>query len=247
MKLFAIVGVALLSAVAAVMPAAGQTSKASVRIYVDEAHGEAPLVPPYAVIAKKLGVELVPSKAPITDKALAGFRLLYLRVPQQEFTQAERDAIAAFVKGGGALLLDFDEERRAPLATTRVNDLIAPFSMTLTDDTEVLHNTGAIARTGVINAADRELPFSAGRVVGGGTPFGWQLDKAGQPGKVFAAYATVGKTGKVVVLGDAMVTLFLGTPEGVRLTGVPGDPTRTTYWGKDSGVFMEELIAWLIK
>jgi hypothetical protein len=63
---------------------------------------------------------------------------------------------------------------------------------------------------------------------------------------VFAAFATVGK-GKVIVLGDAMTTLFLGTPEGVRLTGVPRDPTRTTYWGKDSGVFIEELFAWLIK
>ena len=37
------------------------------------------------------------------------------------------------------------------------------------------------------------------------------------------------------------------TPEGVRLTGVPRDPTRTTYWGKDSAIFMEEMVAWLIK
>jgi hypothetical protein len=28
---------------------------------------------------------------------------------------------------------------------------------------------------------------------------------------------------------------------------VPRDPTRTTYWGKDSGIFMEELLTWLIK
>jgi len=248
MKSFAIVGMVLLSASIQAQSSPGaQSGKASTRIYADEAHGQAPLVGPYTGIATKLGAEIVPSKGPITAKALEGYRLVVLRVPQQEFTQAERDAIAGFVKRGGSLLLAFDEERRAPLATTRVNDLIAPFALKLTDDTEYLHNNGGIARKGVINAADRELPFSGGRAVEGGTPFAWQLDKAGQPGQVFAAYATVGKTGKVVVLGDAMVTLFLGTPEGVRLTGVPRDPTRTTYWGKDSGVFMEELFVWLIK
>ena len=248
MKTFAIVSVLLLSASVPPHASPGQgAAKASVRIYADQAHGQTPLAGPYTQIAAKLGAEIVPSQGPITAKALEGYRLLVLRVPQQEFTQGERDAIAGFVKQGGSLLLAFDEERRAPLATTRVNDLIAPFALKLTDDTEYLHNNGAIAKKGIVNAADRELPFSGGRAVEGGTPFAWQLDKAGQPAQVFAAYATVGKTGRVVVLGDAMTTLFLGTPEGVRLTGVPRDPTRTTYWGKDSGVFIEELFAWLIK
>jgi hypothetical protein len=248
MKTFAILSMVLLSASVQAQSTPGATpGKASIRIYADQAHGQAPLAGPYTVIAAKLGAEIVPSQGPITAKTLEGYRLLVLRVPQQEFTQGERAAIAGFVKQGGSLLLAFDEERRAPLATTRVNDLIAPFGLTLTNDTEYLHNNGAIAKRGVINAVDRELPFSGGRAVEGGTPFAWQLDRAGQPAQVFAAFATVGKGGKVIVLGDAMVTLFLGTPEGVRLTGVPRDPTRTTYWGKDSGVFMEELLAWLIK
>ena len=247
MKTFAILTMVLISASVWGQSTPGaQSGKASIRIYADQAHGQTPLAGPYTVIAAKLGADIVPSQGPITPKALEGYRLLVLRVPQQEFTQGERDAIAAFVKQGGSLLLAFDEERRAPLATTRINDLIGPFGLTLTDDTEYLHNNGAIAKRGVINAADRELPFSGGRAVEGGTPFAWQLDKAGQPAQVFAAFATVGKGGKVIVLGDAMVTLVLGTPEGVRLTGVPRDPTRTTYWGKDSGVFMEELLAWLI-
>jgi hypothetical protein len=49
------------------------------------------------------------------------------------------------------------------------------------------------------------------------------------------------------VLSDAMATLFLGTADGVRLTGVPRNPLLTTYWGKDSAIFMEELLTWLIK
>jgi D-alanyl-D-alanine carboxypeptidase len=218
----------------------------STRIFADQAHGQAPLADAYTQIAAKLGAEIVASREPITAEALEGYRLLVLRVPRQAFAEAERDAITGFVKQGGSLLLAFDEERRAPLATTRVNDLIAPFGLKLTNDTEYLHNNGAIAKKGVINAADRELPFSGGRAVEGGTPFAWQLDTAGQPAQVFAAFATAGTGGRVVVLGDAMATLFLGTSEGVRLSGVPRDPTRTTYWGKDSGVFMEELFAWLL-
>lgn len=223
--------------------AAGST----IRICTDQAHGEAPLVAQYSVIATKLRAEIAPIDAPTTPAALKGCRLLMLRVPVLEIKPEERDAIVAFVRQGGSLLLAFDEERRAPLETTRVNDLITPLGLKLTADTEYLHNNGAIVNKGVISAADRELPFSGGRAIEGGSPFGWQLDKDGKPGQVFAAYTTVAKTGKVVVLSDAMATLFLGTPEGVRLTGVPRDPTRTTYWGKDSAIFMEELLTWLIK
>jgi hypothetical protein len=249
MKIAATTAVLLtLSAAFQVQPAArqgGATSK--VRIYADQAHGQAPLIDPYTALAAKLGAEFVGSSAPITAQSLSGYRLLVLRVPTTEIKADERAAIVDFVRKGGSLLLAFDEERRAPLSTTGVNDLIVPFGMKLTDDTEYLHNNGAIAKKGAIHAADREVPFSGGRAVEGGTPFAWQLDKDGKPAQVFAASTTVGTTGRVVVLGDAMTTLFLGTPEGVRLTGVPRDPTRTTYWGKDSAIFMEEMVAWLIK
>jgi hypothetical protein len=245
MKLFALT--ALVTLVSASAGQGHAPAKQPVRIYADQAHGQAPFVQAYSALAAKVGAEIVGSQAAITPEGLKGFRLLVLRVPGQEIKADERDAIVGFVRQGGSLLLAFDEERRAPLAVTRVNDVIAPFGMKLTDDTEYLHNTGAIAKKGAIHAADRELPFSGGRAVEGGTPFAWQLDKEGKPAQVFAASTTVGTTGKVVVLGDAMATLFMGTPEGVRLTGVPRDPSKTTYWGKDSAVFMEELLTWLIK
>jgi len=218
-----------------------------VRLYADQAHGQAPLAGPYTAIVTKLGAEILGAQTAITPEALKGYRLLVLRMPTTEITADESAAIVDFVRKGGSLLLAFDEERRASLAATRVNDVIAAFGMKLTNDTEYLHNTGAIAKKGAINAADREVPFSGGRAVEGGTPFAWQLDKDGKPAQVFAAFTTVGTTGKVVVLGDAMATLFLGTPEGVRLTGVPRDPSKTTFWGKDSAIFMEELLTWLIK
>ena len=216
------------------------------RICADAAHGQAGS-PAFAPIASKLGAETLALTAPITSGSLEPCRVLVLQVPTQEVTADERAAIVGFVRAGGSLLLAFDEERRAPLETTHVNEVIAPFGMRLTADTEYLHNTGAIAKKGVINPADRELPYSGGRAVEGGTAFAWQLRPDGEPGQAFAAFATIGDRGKLVVLGDAMATLLLGTPQGVRLTGVPRDPARTTYWGKDSAIFIEELLAWLVR
>lgn len=236
---------AMMAAVAHAAPA-DQAGGASPRIYFDQAHGQSALPPPYAALAAKLGVEIVAHQTPIAPGALRGHRLVLLRAPLREITADERAAIVDFVGRGGSLLLVVDEERRTSLATTRANDLIRPFGLTLTADTPYLHNTGAIAKKGEINAADRELPYSGGRAVDGGTPFGWQLDRDGKPAQPFATQTTVGARGRVVVLAEGMASLFLGVPEGVRLTGVPNEPGRTTYWGKDSAVFMEELLTWLI-
>jgi hypothetical protein len=247
MKLIALTLPLLLAVSSASHPLAAQTPQGPrSRIYSDHSHGQAPLPPPYATVAAKLGAEVVPHQTPITAAALQGFRLAVLRAPLQEIKDDERDALVGFVKQGGSLLLVVDEERRTSLATTRVNDLIQPFGLTLTADVPYLHNNGAIAKKGPINAADRELPYSGGRAVEGGTPFAWQLDKEGKPAQVFGALTVVGSSGRVVVLGEGMASLFLGTPAGVRLTGVPNDPSQTTYWGKDSAIFMEELLTWLI-
>ena len=214
-----------------------------VRLVFDQAHGEQPPPPPLADVARKLGLELQTSAAPITSSVLEGARILFLRAPSGEFTPAEAEAIVAFVKGGGSLLLVLDEERRQSLEKTRVNNLISPFGMRLTPDTEYLHNNGGVAKAGEINKADREVPFSGGRAVEGGTAFAFQLDKEGKPSQPFGAYKRLDNGGRIVVLGEGMASLFLGDPNGVRLAGGPNAPT--TYWGKDSAIFMEELLTWL--
>ncbi len=46
-----------------------------------------------------------------------------------------------------------------------------------------------------------------------------------------------------MVLGEGMASLFLGDPNAVRLSG--DVKNLTPYWGKDSAVFMEEVLIWL--
>ena len=214
-----------------------------VRLMFDQAHGEQPPPAQLHALAEKLGLEIHSSAETITPRVLEGARMLYLRAPSKEFTAEETAAIVDFVKGGGSLLLVLDEERRQSLEKTGVNKLIGPFGMRLTPDTEYLHNTGAIAKAGEINKADREVPFSGGRAVEGGTPFAFQLDKENKPSQPFGAYKRLDNGGRIVVLGEGMASLFLGDPSGVRLSGSLNDPT--IYWGKDSAIFMEEVLTWL--
>lgn len=217
------------------------------RLYYDQAHGETDPHAQMFGIAGKLKIETSRSEMPISTASLTGSRLLYLRAPSKAFAASEKEAIVAFVRQGGSLLLVLDEEIRQSLAATGVNDLIAPFGMKLTGDTEYLHNCGAVAKAGEINTADREIPYSGGRAVEGGTPFAYQLDRNGKPGLPFAAWKKLEGGGRVVVMGEGMASLFLGVPQGERLTGKPRDPAGTVFWGKESTPFMEEVIGWLVQ
>jgi hypothetical protein len=215
------------------------------RLAFDLAHGVNSVPAPFEAIGQTLGLEIQPVREPLTGALLKGARVVYLRTPTKPYLDEEKKAIADFVREGGSLLVVFDEERNTSLAASGINDILGPLGFELTPDTEYLHNTGAIAKAGPLVAADRELPFSGGRAVRGGTPFAWQLDRDGKPAQPYASHATLGSA-RIIVMSDGMASAFLGKPEGVRLTGVPRDPKNTVYWGKDSAKFMEEVLAWLV-
>jgi uncharacterized damage-inducible protein DinB len=223
-----------------------QAAAASERLYFDRAHGELP--PPGAMgeVDRKLNLTMAVEQKPISPEALSGVRLLYLRAPSKTFADPEKKAITNFVRAGGSLLLVLDEEKRQNLAVTGVNDLISPFGMRLTPDTPYVPNPGAIALAGEINRADRELPYDGGRAVEGGTPFAFQLDAEGHPAQPYASWRKVDGGGKIVVMAEGMASLFLGSPNGRRLAPV-NDNSMDGYFGKDSAVFMEEVLSWLIR
>ena len=80
----------------------------------------------------------------------------------------------------------------------------------------------------------------------GGAPFGFQLDHDGNPSHPFATAKEVTGGGKVIVLSEAMAAIFLGTPDGERLSGTPRNYAETTYWGKDSERFNNDIMTWLL-
>lgn len=233
----------------ALLPTRAQTAqppKAAARIYFDQAHGEAPPPAPMADIGRRLGYTLDLVRDAATTESLRGSQLVYFRAPNGTFTESEKAAIVAHVNSGGSLLLVLDEEKRQSLAKTGVNDILAPFGMKLSGDTPRIVNTGAIAKAGEINRADRQVPYDGGREIFGGTPFAFQLDRNGNPAQPYAAYKKLDNGARVVVMAEGMASLFLGSPDGVRLHEDPVNPGNTKWWGKDSQVFMEEVLAWLL-
>jgi hypothetical protein len=214
-------------------------------VVFDRAHGQ-PEIFERMVVGIEKHAELRRLTEPLTGAMLAGARMLYVRGPSKPFTADEKKAVVDFLRKGGSMLLVVDEQRRDNITETGVNDLIEPFGLELTGDTEYLHNCGGIARAGEIHAADREIPYSGGRAVQGGTPFAYRLDADGKPAEAFAAYRKLASGGRVVVMGEGMASILLGSLEGARLTGIPRDPGNTAYWGKDSAVFMDEVTAWLL-
>jgi hypothetical protein len=222
------------------------TPKASARLYFDQAHGEAPPPAAMADIGQRLGYTLDLVRGPATPESLGGSRLVYFRAPNGTFAESEKAAIVAYVKGGGSLLLVLDEEKRQSLSKTGVNDILAPFGMKLSGDTPRIANIGAIAKAGEINRADREVPYDGGREIFGGTPFAFQLDRRGNPAQPYAAYRKLDNGARIVVMAEGMASLFLGSPNAVRLYEDPVNPDGTLWWGKDSRIFMEEVLAWLL-
>jgi len=240
--------VAALLALPLVFPARAQSPSSpsvagSKKIYFDLAHGEAPWPSQMVDLGKRLRYQLEPGNGPTTAQALAGSQLLYLRAPNKALQNSEKQAIISFVKAGGSFLLVLDEEARQKLAVVGVNDVIEPFGLKLSGDTPRIENTGAIAKAGEIDKADREIPYDGGREVFGGTAFAYQLDREGNPAQPSAAYVKLDNGGRIVVMGEGMASLFLGVPEAVRLTIQPSNPK---WWGKDSLIFMEEVLAWLL-
>lgn len=183
----------------------------------------------------------------VDASALAGFDLLEIESKHRQFSRPEINAIIAFVETGKSLMVVIDEEKRTPLLENGTNSILERFGLRFTDDTNYLHNCGALAKKGKINSEDREIPYSGGRAVEGGTAFAWRLDASGNCAEPFASYVETPQGGRVIALSEAMAYIGMGTAHGERLTGIDRDPKRTTYWGKDTKVFMEELRSWLIQ
>lgn len=224
----------------------GLTEGSGTKVLYPQGHGE-PTIDSLKRIANRSSLFFNASREPVSSESLVAIDILFIRVPKTQITKPEVDAIVAFVRGGGSLLLVMDEERRSSLMSTGVNEIIRPFGLAFTDDIEYLHNCGAICKAGDIHSSDREVPFSGGRGVTGGSVFGYQLDEDGNTTAAFATTQTTDGGGRIIILADGMAAGLMGTSNGQRLSGVTRNPAKTTYWGKDSAVFLTEVIDWLAK
>jgi len=183
-------------------------------------------------VEKTPGATLMINREELTPAVLKKVNVVIVLTPifpviQPTFTMVERAALLDFVKNGGRLMVVCEEDRRTPLEHYGINDIVKPFGMEYAEETPVRNNVGAIGLKGEICKERRELPYSGGRVLHGGTAVSIVNDEGGYQ---HMAFVELENGGKLMAAGDAMVLFFLGSAEGQRLSGrggAAGDQVNT--------------------
>ena len=205
------------------------------------------VLPEYRDICSELGAEYAEIKDGVTAEALAGVKTLVMISPLARSTQKpiaadEKKAIIDFIERGGSVLMFVDEEEyRVILAEYGANDITRRFGIEIGDDIMGLPgNCGAVSFENEIFGGRREVPYSGSRKIKGGIPASVCMEG----GWLHGAYVKTGCGGKLFVAGETMVALLMGYPDGERNVH---KMMQTRWWGKDSRLYMKELIAWSIK
>ncbi len=100
-----------------------------------------------------------------------------------------------------------DADYWTTLEQANVNDIIRPFGIQYgsdSPDTQV----GGQTRKGLITRQALKIPYHGGRIVSGGTPFSFGN---GPEPVSFGAFAEPRGGGKLVVMGDAMASLYMNS------------------------------------
>ncbi|WP_299223701.1 hypothetical protein [uncultured Aquimarina sp.] len=153
--------------------------------------------------------------------------LLILHVPSSRYTQRELKGIKRYLKNGGALLLVMEADYWTDLDKTNVNDIIADHGIKYgSQSRDTL--TGGYTKKGTLMPQKLKVTYELGRSIEGGVPFAYNV----QTHEPFGVYKQLEKGGRMVVLGDAMASLYMTEWREVN-----------DYQCRE---FMQEIIQWLL-
>jgi hypothetical protein len=168
-------------------------------------------------------------KKDITPDGLKGCDLLFIHIPSAKYTAGEVGAITKYITGGGSLFLVMDQDTWSTLDQTNVNDLIRPFGIQFGGESpDAL--AGGHTNAGPITDKRLKISYHGARTVTGGTPFCFNDRSDSNP---FGTFKEVENGGKVVVMGDGMVSLYMTSWEGVQ-----------DYQCQE---FMQSVFRWVLK
>jgi hypothetical protein len=179
--------------------------------------------------ATSLHADISYLKTEIKAAHLTKCDLLFIPAPSAPYTPTEVAAITNFVNQGGSLYLVMDEDYWGTLKQTNVNDLIKPFGIQFGANNPDAP-PGGYTKAGVVTLKPVKIPYHGTRSVIGGTPFCYSDKNQKIP---FGVYKELPKGGKLIVMGDGMVSLFMNSWENVN------DYQCLT--------FMHDTFQWLLK
>ncbi|MPZ18261.1 MAG: hypothetical protein GEV06_10160 [Luteitalea sp.] len=168
-------------------------------------------------------------KEEIKPKDLEECDLLFIHTPSAKYTPGEVSVISKHVGSGGSLFLVMDQDMWSTLEQTNVNDLIRSFGIQFGGESPD-SLAGGHTRAGLITDKSLKISYHGARTVTGGTPFCFNDRPDAHP---FGTFMEVENGGKIIVMGDGMVSLYMTSWEGVD-----------DYQCQE---FMQDVFRWLLK
>ncbi len=154
--------------------------------------------------------------------------LLFIHIPSATYTRSEVEAITSYLKKGGSLFMVLDGNYWSTLDQTNVNDLIKPFGLEFGGESpDTL--AGGYTKENPITKGPMKVTYHGGRIVKGGTAFAYNQQTEKYP---FGKFKELESGGKLIVMGDGMVSLYM-----TSWNGVDDYPCQE---------FMQKAFAWLL-
>jgi hypothetical protein len=166
----------------------------------------------------------------MSKDALAKCNLIFIHSPGSKYSADEVAAIKHFVEKGGSLFIVMEEDYWSTLDQANVNDIVKPFGIEFKSDSPD-KSTGGHSVAGIITATKYSIPSHGLRVVEGGTGFAYSNDSPDK--NPFGVYAEIKGGGKIVAMGEGMVSLYMTSWQNVN--------------NYQCAPFMQEVIGWLLK
>ena len=159
---------------------------------------------------------------------------------QKNLSETEQNALVNFVERGGSLIFFVDDEHRVDIEQYGAEGVTRPFGITFGDDVDgIPFNSGAVSFENEIFKGRREIPYSGARLMRGGIPASVCMEQGYQ----HSGYVKLDNGGKIFVAADTMVGLLMGYEDGERNVA---NGMASRWWGKDSRLYMQELIKWAL-
>lgn len=150
-------------------------------------------------------------KGKFTAESLKGVDLLFLQGAGGKFDESEVTAIRQYVQKGGRLFVTMDEDYWGTLDQININDIVKPFGIEYKQNNPN-QSSGGHAKVGPIAKEAWSIPVHGARIVEGGTPFCYINADESKP---FGVYKEVPNGGRIVAMGDGMVSLYMTKWENV--------------------------------
>jgi hypothetical protein len=107
---------------------------------------------------------------------------------------------------------------------------VSPFGIVFKTDNPDTKSSGGYTKAGSVTKKQFSIPYHGARIVEGGTPFCFSNQTKDYP---FGIYKEIKNGGKIIAMGDGMVSLYMTKWENVD--------------NYQCSEFMRDAFAWLLK